>query len=67
MNATGADDRRAPLRVLVLGGYGHFGGRIARTLGADARFEVLVGGRDAARAAAFVAASGEMAAFALQP
>ena len=61
MNATGADDRRAPLRVLVLGGYGHFGGRIARTLGADARFEVLVGGRDAARAAAFVAGSGEMA------
>ncbi|WP_246194478.1 saccharopine dehydrogenase family protein [Pseudoxanthomonas jiangsuensis] len=47
-----------PLRVLVLGGYGHFGGRIARTLAADPRFEVVVAGRDAGRAQAFVDASG---------
>lgn len=47
------------MRILVLGGYGHFGGRISRTLAADGRFEVLVAGRDADRAGAFIAASGE--------
>lgn len=59
MNATPTPvSTAAPLRVLVLGGYGHFGGRIARTLAADGRFELLVAGRDMARARAFVAASG---------
>ena len=38
-------------RVVVLGGYGHFGGRIARTLAGDADMEVIVAGRDATRAA----------------
>jgi saccharopine dehydrogenase-like NADP-dependent oxidoreductase len=39
------------LSVLVLGGYGFFGTRIARALAADERIRVLIGGRDARRAA----------------
>src|SRR5690606_39793487 len=49
------------MRILVLGGYGHFGGRIARTLAADGGCEVLVAGRDLGRARAFVDASGARA------
>lgn len=41
-------------RVLVLGGYGTFGGRIAER-GAAAGFEMLVAGRSLARATAFCA------------
>ena len=41
-------------RVLVLGGYGGFGGRVAWLLAEDG-FEVLVGGRSAAKAGAFCA------------
>jgi hypothetical protein len=41
-------------RVLVLGGYGTFGGRIAER-GAASGFEMLVAGRDPARAEAFCA------------
>ncbi|HEY3179549.1 MAG TPA: saccharopine dehydrogenase NADP-binding domain-containing protein [Casimicrobiaceae bacterium] len=37
-------------RVVVLGGYGHFGARIARTLARDAGMEVTVVGREPARA-----------------
>ena len=42
-------------RVLVLGGYGHFGARIARALALDEAIEVIVAGRSATRrgAAAF--------------
>ena len=43
------------LRVLVIGGYGNFGGYIARTLAADAGITLIVAGRSQARAAAFVA------------
>lgn len=50
------------MRVLVLGGYGHFGGRICRTLAREPGMQMLVAGRDARRAAAFVAASGADAA-----
>jgi short subunit dehydrogenase-like uncharacterized protein len=39
------------VRTLVLGGYGYFGATIARTLAAGP-FEVIVAGRDGARAAA---------------
>ncbi|MFT3762094.1 MAG: saccharopine dehydrogenase NADP-binding domain-containing protein [Pseudoxanthomonas sp.] len=46
------------MRILVLGGYGLFGGRIARTLAADGDKQVLVAGRDAAQAQAFIDASG---------
>lgn len=45
------------MRILILGGYGHFGGRIARTLAADGEAGILVAGRDLDRARAFVAAS----------
>ncbi|MBM3344734.1 MAG: saccharopine dehydrogenase [Betaproteobacteria bacterium] len=43
---------RAPghYRILVLGGYGHFGGRIGRALAADAT--LIIAGRDAAKAQA---------------
>lgn len=42
------------MRVLILGGYGHFGARIARTLASDENLHVIVGGRngDQARATA---------------
>lgn len=46
------------MRVIVLGGYGHFGGRIARQLAADGLFEVLIAGRDVARAGEFIQQSG---------
>ena len=52
------DDRARPKdlvnRVLVLGGYGTFGGRIARRC-AEAGFEVLVAGRSLTRARVFCA------------
>jgi short subunit dehydrogenase-like uncharacterized protein len=38
------------VRVLVLGGYGNFGARIARALAGDAGIELCIGGRDARRA-----------------
>ena len=41
-------------KILVLGGYGGFGGRVARSL-AQAGFAVVVAGRSAARARAFCA------------
>ena len=50
------------MRVVVLGGYGNFGGTIARKLAADPAFDVVVAGRDRARATAFaerIHASGE--------
>jgi saccharopine dehydrogenase-like NADP-dependent oxidoreductase len=43
-------------RVLVVGGYGNFGGTIARALAPDPALRVLVGGRSRAKADAFVAA-----------
>ena len=46
----------ARFRVLVLGGYGLFGGRIVRALSRDANLHVIVAGRDRARAASFIAA-----------
>jgi nucleoside-diphosphate-sugar epimerase len=39
------------LSVLVLGGYGFFGARIVKALAADERLRLLVGGRDAYKAA----------------
>lgn len=41
--------------MLILGGYGLFGGRIVRALARDAGLHLLVAGRDRARADAFVA------------
>jgi hypothetical protein len=40
-------------RVLILGGYGNFGGYIARQLAAEPGIALIVGGRDRAKAAAF--------------
>ena len=44
-------DSRTPA-VVVLGGYGNFGSRIAAALASDGACRVLVAGRDGARAAA---------------
>jgi hypothetical protein len=46
---------RDAFRVLVLGGYGHFGGRVAHALSADPAIHLTVAGRDRARAEAFAA------------
>lgn len=40
-------------RVLVIGGYGNFGGHIARSLAGDAAIRLLIGGRSLARAQAY--------------
>lgn len=45
-----------PLAVLILGGYGTFGGRLAFLLADDARLRLLIAGRSHAQAAAFCAA-----------
>ena len=45
------------MKVLILGGYGVFGGRLARLLLEDG-IEVIVAGRDAGKAAAFTAQYG---------
>lgn len=42
-----------PFRIVVLGGYGHFGGRIARSLAGEPRIELVVAGRNQAAAADF--------------
>ncbi|HVO03112.1 MAG TPA: DUF4166 domain-containing protein [Candidatus Cybelea sp.] len=41
-------------RILVLGGYGTFGGRVVRLLAKTGRFEIAVAGRSRQRAEAFV-------------
>lgn len=43
------------LRVLIIGGYGAFGSRLARLLAGDPRFHLLVGGRSAEKAETFAA------------
>jgi len=45
-------------KILILGGYGVFGGRLARALIKDARFDVVVAGRDERAARAFCAEHG---------
>ena len=47
-------------RILVLGGYGSFGGRICELLSRERRFEVLVAGRSLQRATAFCASRPEL-------
>jgi hypothetical protein len=44
------------LRVLILGGYGTFGGRLARLLADDARLTLIVAGRSLKKAEQFCAA-----------
>jgi len=46
------------LRVLVLGGYGNFGGYVCRALAADSRIQLVVAGRNLAKARAFAEALG---------
>lgn len=46
------------MRVLVLGGYGNFGARICRALAGDAAIELLIGGRDLAKAERLAAECG---------
>lgn len=42
-------------RVLIIGGYGNFGGYIARALAADPNITLLIGGRSQAKGEAFAA------------
>jgi len=46
----------ATLRLLILGGYGTFGGRLAQLLADEARLTMLIAGRSRAKAEAFCAA-----------
>lgn len=46
------------MKTLILGGYGNFGARIARALARHDGIELLIAGRDAARAAALAASLG---------
>jgi hypothetical protein len=43
------------LKVLILGGYGTFGGRLARLLADEERLILLIAGRSLARAESFCA------------
>ncbi|MDQ0392325.1 SDR family oxidoreductase [Labrys monachus] len=43
------------LRILILGGYGTFGGRLVRLLAGEERLTLIVAGRSAQKAAAFCA------------
>ena len=49
------------MRVLVLGGYGNFGARISRALSSEPGISLLIGGRDAQRAAALARELGQAA------
>jgi hypothetical protein len=44
-----------PLKVLILGGYGTFGGRLAQLLADEARLTLIIAGRSLAKAQAFCA------------
>lgn len=50
------------MKVVVLGGYGNFGARTCRALAGDAATQLVVAGRDFARAQAFAAPLGADAA-----
>ncbi|CTQ52970.1 Saccharopine dehydrogenase [Roseibium album] len=46
-------ERKTSLRVVILGGYGVFGGKLASLLLRNPRYEVIVAGRDLKKAQAF--------------
>ena len=48
-----SDTDNKACRVLVLGGYGHFGGRICRALAADPNIRLIIAGRNIEAARAF--------------
>ena len=47
------DSKAAPARVLIIGGYGNFGGYIARALAGDDAIRVLIAGRSCEKVIAF--------------
>ena len=47
-----------PVTILIIGGYGFFGARIAATLAADPNILLLIGGRDAGKAGSFAVSIG---------
>jgi hypothetical protein len=47
---------KSPLKLLVVGGYGTFGGRLVELLKDEPRLEIAVAGRSASRGAAFCSA-----------
>ena len=52
----------AAIKVLVIGGYGVFGGRLIQLLEDEPRLNLLVAGRSAGHASAFVRSRGNTAA-----
>ncbi len=58
---------RDEYHIAVLGGYGHFGGRIVRALSDDGKLKISVIGRDKAKAEALCAEIKHKAAARLQP
>lgn len=50
------------MRLLIVGGYGVFGGRIVELLESEARLTILVAGRSVAKAATFCASRGNVKA-----
>lgn len=50
------------MKTIVLGGYGNFGARISRALAASPGIELVIAGRDAAKAAALAAECGATSA-----
>src|SRR4051812_28145221 len=48
----------APTTILILGGYGTFGGRLAQLLADEARLTLVIAGRSRAKAEAFCATLG---------
>lgn len=50
------------MRLLIVGGYGVFGGRIVELLESEARLTIVVAGRSAAKAAAFCTSRGAVKA-----
>lgn len=54
MVSLNSPDRTQPFRVLVLGGYGHFGGRICARLVHNPQIQLLVGGRHRSSAEKFI-------------
>ena len=57
-NAGGSRDPGRVAKILILGGYGTFGGRLARLLAEDPGLTLMIAGRSRDKAAAFIARLG---------
>src|SRR5438552_18049851 len=48
------NNRKMAYRIIILGGYGNFGARVARALASEPNIELIVAGRDLGSASRFV-------------